>query len=267
MNCQEALDLLYEYLDKETSEINARQIKDHLDHCRDCFEKYRLEEDLQKFIDLKLGPEKNLKCPNEVKKRILDTLDSIDGETAATGSPRRRRPFLGSAYVLAAAAALVIVVGAALMAAGIYRHMVLYSPLENSHFRVEQSTAAYEETPNIQSAFQYASTLGYKMAPSFGDYSMLGARTEEIKHAEAAHFVYKNPQGQFISVFVLPAAGFSIPDGLQKTEVDKGGFKFFDHHCRGCRLMYHRDGNAIVVTASEDHTADLASFLPGGSSI
>ena len=31
MNCQEALSLLYDYIDKEASDINAQQIKEHLD--------------------------------------------------------------------------------------------------------------------------------------------------------------------------------------------------------------------------------------------
>ena len=32
MNCQEALDLLYDIIDKEASEIDTQEVKRHLDH-------------------------------------------------------------------------------------------------------------------------------------------------------------------------------------------------------------------------------------------
>ena len=35
MKCQEALDLLYEIIDKEASEIDTQAVKRHLDYCQD----------------------------------------------------------------------------------------------------------------------------------------------------------------------------------------------------------------------------------------
>ena len=49
MECQDALDLLHEIIDKEASDIDTAQVKEHLEKCRDCFKKFKVEESVQAF--------------------------------------------------------------------------------------------------------------------------------------------------------------------------------------------------------------------------
>ena len=55
MNCDEALSLLYDYVDKEVSEIDAREIREHLDTCGHCLERYQLEESVNELLKAKLA--------------------------------------------------------------------------------------------------------------------------------------------------------------------------------------------------------------------
>ncbi|HWR83894.1 MAG TPA: hypothetical protein VN285_11390, partial [Candidatus Deferrimicrobium sp.] len=66
-----------------------------------------------------------------------------------------------------------------------------------------------------------------------------------------------------VSVFVAPVTEFAIPDDLSEAQVERGLITFYDHHCRGCRLVYHRAGSAVVITATTSHTTDLFDFVPG----
>jgi hypothetical protein len=69
-----------------------------------------------------------------------------------------------------------------------------------------------------------------------------------------------------VSVFVAPAK-FEIPSELEQSAVMVGGVKLFDHNCRGCRLVYHRTPNAVVIVATTEKSVDLLSFDPGRGTI
>jgi anti-sigma factor (TIGR02949 family) len=83
ITCDEARRLLYDIIDREASEVDARAVQDHLVRCRECFSIYRLEESIQDFICERLrnsGPP----CKAEqLKNRIMTELDRIDNEAAA----------------------------------------------------------------------------------------------------------------------------------------------------------------------------------------
>jgi len=44
MNCQEALSLLYDVIDKEASQIDIKEVQKHLDCCQDCLKRFQVEE-------------------------------------------------------------------------------------------------------------------------------------------------------------------------------------------------------------------------------
>ena len=50
MTCEEALRKLYEVIDKEASEIDQREVKAHLEHCRSCMARYQFEEMFKTFV-------------------------------------------------------------------------------------------------------------------------------------------------------------------------------------------------------------------------
>jgi mycothiol system anti-sigma-R factor len=265
MNCQEALDLLYDYLDKEASEIDVKQVKEHLDNCHTCFEKYKLEEEVQKLINLKMSGDKTVICSERLRESIICKLDKIDEER---GVARKRPPFWNATYVLAAAALVVVVIGAAYLANGFYRHHKEFGPLEQAHFSTDNNLATFANSESTMSVLQFASAnWHYAVDRSVENYQLVGAHLETVEGVQMAHLVYRSGSGELLSAFLAPSSSFQIPASLTGTKITKGNWTFFDHNCRGCRLLYHREGDVVVVTASTDHQADLFSFIPGKPSI
>lgn len=71
MNCREAFDRLYEYLDRElTPEVEAK-VREHLHDCRPCVEHFDAEQAFLKFVEARC---KSRSAPPELKRRILDEL-------------------------------------------------------------------------------------------------------------------------------------------------------------------------------------------------
>jgi mycothiol system anti-sigma-R factor len=81
MNCQEALSLLYDVIDKEASEIDMAQVREHLDRCHDCAGVYKIEQSISRMIIEKArSPETNPHF-DALKAKVLRQLDDIDDET------------------------------------------------------------------------------------------------------------------------------------------------------------------------------------------
>ncbi len=264
MNCQEALRLLYEIIDKEASEIDAKEVQRHLDRCGHCFAVYRLESAVQGFINQKLKYGNPAASLEALKEKIQLRLDEIDGgQVSAESRPFFRR----AAAALAAAATLVILIGAAFWARDFYRHQTEYIPLERAHWAATDDPETYNDHSRTFSILSnLRDNLSYELSPSVEGFTLVGGRSEEIKGVEMAHFVYSNDKG-IVSVFVVSSDRLAIPDDLNDAEVGKHALSFYDHHCRGCRLVYHRAGSVTVVTATTDRTIELLDFIPGHSAI
>ncbi len=262
MNCQEALDLLYDIIDKEASEIDTKEVQKHLKQCHHCFEVYRIEGELQEFINEKLKAQKSTPRLDSLKNSIVSRLDEIDAER---GVARKKPPFWNASFTLAAAAFVVITIGAAYLLADFYRHNETFVPLERAHWTAGKEAKTYDNSLVTASVLNYLSdTMQYAVDKSVKKYKLIGGHMETLFGVPMAHLLYENPgSDKFVSVFVAPAADFKIPDDLSQTKVSKGDFSFFDHHCRGCRLVYHREGNLVMITATTDHETDLLDFLPG----
>ncbi len=82
MNCQEVLSRLYEMIDREVSEIDEKEIKRHFEHCRQCFELYRIENAIQDFIDRGLANCHPTDSLDSLKTQIRSKLDEVDGQQA-----------------------------------------------------------------------------------------------------------------------------------------------------------------------------------------
>lgn len=87
MNCQEALSLLYEIIDKEASDIDAREVQRHTERCKHCFEVYRLESAIQEFINERLRDGNPFGSLETLRAKVALKLDEIDGQTSV---PDRR---------------------------------------------------------------------------------------------------------------------------------------------------------------------------------
>jgi anti-sigma factor (TIGR02949 family) len=266
MNCQEALALLYDIIDKEASEIDSQQVHEHLQKCSHCLKRYELEGDVNAFVKEKLSHSQPTQQLTSLRSRILCKLDHIDREEG--GLKGDTPPFWRASYVVAAAAVLVLALGAVYLATGFSRHQEAYIPLEQAHWQAADHLQSFDNPALTAAAVAFvADTIGYQPSPEVAGVRLVGGQMEEIDGARMAHFIYTNPGTRVVSVFVVPADRFQIPDDLRSSLVNRHGFDLFDHNCRGCRLVYHRVGNALVITATTDRDTELLDFIPGQSTI
>ncbi len=261
MNCQEALRLLYDIIDKEASEIDIKEVQRHRDRCKHCFEVYRVETAIQDFINERLKDGDLTGSLQTLRAKVTLKLDELDGqETTKEGRPFFRR----TAALMAAAASLVILIGAVFLIRDFYGHQTRYLPLERAHAAVAGNPAAFVSTGSetFSTILQVRQELGYDVSPSVQSFSLVSGQHEEIMGVTMAHFVYSHDNNT-VSVFVAPSEQFEISEDLKDSRVVRNQITFFDHYCRGCRLVFHRAGSAVVVTATTNHSIELFDFVPG----
>ena len=78
MNCQEALDKLYQLIDRESSEVEESTIREHLSHCQHCSDIYTLEQAVNDFVLARIRKNSEPVALNHLKTKILDELDLVD---------------------------------------------------------------------------------------------------------------------------------------------------------------------------------------------
>ena len=71
MNCREAVDHLYEYLDQELTPEIERAVRQHLVDCQPCLEQFDFDEAFLKFLQARC---RSRCAPSELKRRILHEL-------------------------------------------------------------------------------------------------------------------------------------------------------------------------------------------------
>ncbi len=71
MNCREAVDVLYEYLDRELTPELEQEVRLHLEACRPCCQQFDFEAAFLKFLEARC---KSRCAPPELKRRILSEL-------------------------------------------------------------------------------------------------------------------------------------------------------------------------------------------------
>ena len=108
MNCQEALNLLYDIIDKEASEIDATEVQDHLAKCKHCLQVYDLEHSVNALVVERLKSAEATPCVGKLRDKLILKLNELDAET----KPIARKKFRGTTLTLAMAASVIVVAGA-----------------------------------------------------------------------------------------------------------------------------------------------------------
>jgi anti-sigma factor (TIGR02949 family) len=264
MNCQEALNLLYDIIDKEASEIDEKAVRKHIEHCRHCSEIYRVESVVNEFLHAKL--QKDVPAPEleGLKSKILTELDEVDGKGH---SGKKKVPFRSLTLTLAAAASLVLLVSVAFLASDFYKHQTDNVPLEQAHWSAQGAVDEFADAVHTNTTMDHIlNDLHYELSPAVDNFTLIGGNTKEVMGVQMGQFLYTDGD-RFVSVFVAPAGEFAIPPEVMKDAVVHDNYNFYDHFCRGCRLVYHKVGDVVVVTATTEKDVELLDFIPGHSAI
>lgn len=73
IDCLQAIELLYAYLDGELNDEELEQFEHHLGHCRSCYSRSELETELNKRIKT-YGEET---APEELQNRLKNIIDKL----------------------------------------------------------------------------------------------------------------------------------------------------------------------------------------------
>ena len=71
MNCREAADRLYEFLDRELTPEDERQVRAHLADCQPCGEHFDVEDAFLRFVRARCRAKG---APPDLRRRILDEI-------------------------------------------------------------------------------------------------------------------------------------------------------------------------------------------------
>jgi anti-sigma factor (TIGR02949 family) len=71
MNCQEALEHLYEFLDRELTPEDERRVREHLTACPPCDDRFDVEQAFLRFVEARCRVQG---APPELRRRILQDL-------------------------------------------------------------------------------------------------------------------------------------------------------------------------------------------------
>jgi anti-sigma factor (TIGR02949 family) len=268
MNCQEALNLLYDIIDKEASEIDIRQVEEHLNHCHDCSGIYRLEHSVNELIRERLKHQGATPRLDSLKSKVLSELDAIDRANCPPEPVKKKlsevtaRSAFRLGRTLAIAASVIVVLGAIFVGKYIFSDHAAFLPLEEAHWVAAEDLDSHRnDAVTATTLAGVQQTLSYDLVDRVNSFTLVGGHTETIDNITLAHFVYHN-ENRIVSVFVIDAALVTLPDDLLETLVIRNGIEFYDHNCRGCRLVYHRVGNALIVTATAQQDIELLDFVP-----
>lgn len=264
MNCQEALELLYEIIDKEADDVDVKEVESHLSSCRHCFELFRIEKSVQDFIDSKLEHEKNSTTPSDeldnLRSNIMNSLDEIDRANLAC-KESKRHPFFSPGRMLLAAAALVLFIGGGFLTAKLVRHYDNYIPLENAHFSAVETKASFANYNSTNSAeMALLNSYDYTILNSIGKYELIGAQSQFIDGVEMYHLLYGKEDKSF-SIFIVPSDKFTLPSEQANHPIEINGFVYYEHKCLGCRLIYQQLGELMVISAASDFSIPTDNLM------
>jgi anti-sigma factor (TIGR02949 family) len=268
MNCQEALNLLYDIIDKEASEIDIRQVEEHLSHCHDCSGIYRLERSVNELIRERLKHEQVTPRLDTLKSKVLSELDAIDCANRPPEQLKKKLPETTAppafplGRILTIAASVIVVLGAIFVVKKIFSDHAAYLSLEEAHWAAVDNLSTYRnDAVTASTLVSTQQALSYDLVDHVNSFTLVGGHAETIDNIPLTHFVYHN-ENRVVSVFVIDANLLTLPDDLLETLVMHDGIEFYDHNCRGCRLVYHRVGNALIVTATTHRDIELLDFVP-----
>lgn len=258
MNCRDALRLLYDVVDREASEHDSTQVHEHLKTCRKCASRYELERTFKNCIEQKgqFSPE----C-QELKSRILQQLDAIDGAAGEVGP--FYPPFRWAAITLAAAATVVLCLVAAFSLKGYYRQQTEFIPFVKAHLahQVDANNAVLTPEPLD---FLYRQTgIHLQPSPQFSLENIISVTIDTVKGIRFGRIELLESDGEKMSLFVTTSDVYRLPNGPCELV---NGSELLVNCCKKCTLIGFTHDNLVFVAVAARHhqpaeVADMTRYF------
>ena len=219
MKCREALKNLYEYLDQQLDDKTVDEIREHLEKCKHCFDKYRFEENLNNLIKQKSQSDYN-QAVDRLKSTVHDQIYQIDSsedslpdeKEDSTGFFLFRRPVLG---VTALALVSVVALFMFLQTSNSRIQAEVFGPfLENHKMAVNGELAMDISTDN---PFVIDSCLSSKMnlpKSIFMADSLCNPKMATIGYRDDKQFaqIIYDVNGCDVSIFCIKKSDYEFPE-------------------------------------------------------
>jgi len=274
MTRADAQRLFYAVIDGQATSEEVRDFSLYLKSDPELAVAFAREKAVHEELIIRARRAHNEKAPARLRASIMSALDAVDREEALIPSSSKKtvvtplvrlNPFVRR---FAMAASLVLAVGAGYIGKVFYDHQTTFGALENAHI---QAVAEFESTGKFvhttetgkchESANKMISGLGLKLANSVDALREVGGCINDCSGKTMGQYVYADGD-KIVSVFIVKASDFQIPSDVLNSKVEKDGQTFYDHNCRGCRLVYQRVGEVIVITATTNRKVELLEFEP-----
>lgn len=238
MNCREALELMYEYLDNELTSDQVERVRNHLAACAHCFERFEFENTLNEMLARRGQVEVDAE---HLKVTIMQGVRELDQEEPTKGFFYRFRPYFAVATVL-----ILVLIGLNFVLDG--ERSTLYAkvgPLIEYHNKCIHGTENGQLVPMQEDQIR-ACISGFLSDPEIllkpvSDRSAVFGEIVKCDKCDAAHVTYKYAETH-VSVFIFRDNASPLPEVKDTIRTEKheyllvpvDGMNVVYWQCKGC---------------------------------
>jgi anti-sigma factor (TIGR02949 family) len=291
MNCRETLKRFYEYLDRELPEVEAREVAEHLERCRTCFDRAEFERHFGGFLrragetrveagaikerikarirelGSDVGPPAEELFPQHQDHAPIDDVPLPEPHPLAASQVSRRRIPIWS-YIVAAAA---VVLGTV----PLLRRSTPPKTPDAALVRLAAFHGAHQPQVLASDPAFLTEWLRERLAfgPTVPDLASVGCTVEGVSVDSIWAHLFTRSGGTPVSVFVAAMLDFRIPAGLEVVRegnyvfrtgtVDDVAVVIWQGHPEGvvCAAVARTDVRELVSLARR--LEDLMQKAPG----
>jgi anti-sigma factor (TIGR02949 family) len=205
MNCREALQHLYDYLDKELTDDMVRKIENHLSTCDHCLDKFEFE----KLLHEMLAKKGQVSVDAEpLKAKVMERIKQLESEGDSAGFFNRYRP-----YIAAATAVVLVIVG-------LFTYLKdsdskLFAAFVKCHSDTDHGDTAQMTPAEIESCLKHFKQLPDDLLLSASDRNLATAVEADYEGEQALHLTYHPYRGADVSIFVIADTSFTPRHDMQ----------------------------------------------------
>ena len=268
MSCTEIIKHFYEFIDNEVDKSNYLTIKRHIEHCKDCLQRYEFEKGIRAMIKAHCI---NVTAPKHLHHKILNGLNSIDLENIKQ-TPEKVIPIpklkhkLFSARSYAIAASILLLIGGGIFYyTGYVVNTDSSSIVDNvvkNHVNAVNNNLVFNENTsvvgNVNKYFDNNSNRFNKISPqvSLEKVSVVGGVPVNLFGTTSPCVIF-DKGGNKLSLQIVRAGNFKIKN-LERTQI--GPKEFYLGNSRGFNSVLWVDDGVTYCLTSDINKNDMLNF-------
>jgi len=260
MVCVEAIKYLYEFLDKEIDKSQYPIIKEHLDNCFECRQRYEFEKGVRSLVKAFCL---NTTAPAYLHSKIIEGLGSVDAEISenkdiqAISEQKVTRAVFSPRFYAVAASILLLIAGGVFYYANYYNYnndfiSIVDNAVKNHVVAVNDNLVFNEKTSVVSNVNKY---FGNNINNTLRNSSPL-LNAEQIRIVggvpvklcgTSSPCVVFDKGGNKLSLQIIRNSSLPIRN-LERTQF--GPKQFYIGNCRGFNsVVWEEDGSTYCLTS------------------